>query len=112
MTHARDDDRSARRLIEVTLDHDTIGPGNRDIEHERSVAIYDLLEDKFYWSDGSFRVVLYAAPAEAKKLKTLGYKQEADPNFGKTLLERQQEVSKTDRFKGGKLKPTGLGVKR
>ena len=63
-------------------------------------------------SDGSFRVVLYAAPAEAKKLKALGYKQEADPNFGKTLLERQQEVSKTDRIKGGKLKPTGLGVKR
>jgi uncharacterized protein (UPF0262 family) len=48
MTHARDDDRSARRLVEVTLDHDTIGAGNRDIEHERSVAIYDLLEDNLF----------------------------------------------------------------
>jgi uncharacterized protein (UPF0262 family) len=45
MTNARDDDQTARRLVEVTLDDDTIGPGNRDIEHERSVAIYDLLED-------------------------------------------------------------------
>jgi hypothetical protein len=63
-------------------------------------------------SDGSFRVVLYASPGEAQKIKALGYRQEADPNFGKILAERQKEVSKTDRFKGGKIKPTGLGEKR
>jgi hypothetical protein len=63
-------------------------------------------------SDGSYRVVLYASPGEAKKVKALGYRQEADANFGTVLAERQKEVSKTDRFKGGKIKPTGLGEKR
>ncbi|EJW09856.1 hypothetical protein A33M_0875 [Rhodovulum sp. PH10] len=42
-THRAEDE--SNRLIEVTLDPDTIGAGNRDIEHERQVAIYDLLED-------------------------------------------------------------------
>jgi uncharacterized protein (UPF0262 family) len=32
------------RLIEVTLDEDTIGRSTSDVEHERAVAIYDLLE--------------------------------------------------------------------
>lgn len=34
-----------QRLVEVTLDEDSIGRGNTDIEHERAVAIYDLLEE-------------------------------------------------------------------
>lgn len=63
-------------------------------------------------SDGSYRVILYASPTEAKKIKALGFRQEADANFGKVLPERQKEVSKTDRFKGGKVKPTGIGEKR
>jgi uncharacterized protein (UPF0262 family) len=35
---------SSKRLIKVCLDEDSIGPGNRDIEHERAIAIYDLVE--------------------------------------------------------------------
>jgi hypothetical protein len=63
-------------------------------------------------SDGSYRVVVYASPTEEKKIKALGYRQEADADFGKVLLERRKEVSKVDRFEGGKVKPTGLGDKR
>ena len=63
-------------------------------------------------SDGTYRVVLYAAPAEARKIKALNYRQEADADFGRVLLERRKEVSKVDRFKGGQVKPTGLGDKR
>jgi uncharacterized protein (UPF0262 family) len=33
-----------QRLVSVTLDEETIGRSNPDIEHERQVAIYDLLE--------------------------------------------------------------------
>ena len=33
-----------QRLVAVTLDEKTIGRSNPDIEHERQVAIYDLLE--------------------------------------------------------------------
>ena len=37
-----------RRLINVTLDDASIGRGNPDVEHERMVAIYDLLEDNSF----------------------------------------------------------------
>jgi len=37
-----------RRLIKVFLDEDSIGPGNRDIEHERAIAIYDLVEENSF----------------------------------------------------------------
>jgi len=63
-------------------------------------------------SDGTYRITLYASPTEAKKITALNYRHEADTNYGKVLAERQQDVSKTDRFKGGKVKPTGIGEKR
>jgi len=63
-------------------------------------------------NDGSYRVTLYASPSEANKVKALGYRHEVDPKYGEVLAERQNEVSKTDRFKGGKVKPKGLGQKR
>jgi hypothetical protein len=63
-------------------------------------------------ADGSFMVTLYASPVEAKKITALPYRCEADEDYGSVLAERQKEVSKVDRFKGGKVKPTGLGVKR
>lgn len=37
-----------QRLAAVTLDEATIGRSNADIEHERQVAIYDLLEQNFF----------------------------------------------------------------
>ena len=37
-----------RRLIAVTLDEDSIGRANPDIEHERAAAIYDLLEQNSF----------------------------------------------------------------
>ena len=33
------------RLIEVTLDEASIGRNNAEVEHEREVAIFDLLEE-------------------------------------------------------------------
>jgi uncharacterized protein (UPF0262 family) len=35
---------SKQRLVAVTLDEASIGRSNPDVEHERAVAIYDLLE--------------------------------------------------------------------
>jgi uncharacterized protein (UPF0262 family) len=35
-------------IVKVYLDRDTIGPGNRDIEHERAVAIYDLVQENAF----------------------------------------------------------------
>jgi hypothetical protein len=61
---------------------------------------------------GNFVITLYGPKAEAKKIAALKYRHELDENYGKMLEQRQKEVSKTDRFKGGKVKPEGLGIKR
>ncbi|MGZ3411407.1 MAG: UPF0262 family protein [Xanthobacteraceae bacterium] len=37
-----------RQLVKVTLDENSIGRSNPDVEHERAVAIYDLLEDNTF----------------------------------------------------------------
>ena len=36
------------RLVAVTLDEQSIGRSNSDVEHERAVAIYDLLEENTF----------------------------------------------------------------
>ena len=40
--------RQTRRLVAVTLDEDSIGRSGPDVEHERAVAIYDLLEENTF----------------------------------------------------------------
>ncbi len=40
------------RLVSVTLDEESIGRSNPDIEHERAIAIYDLIEDNSFAPDG------------------------------------------------------------
>jgi uncharacterized protein (UPF0262 family) len=43
---------STSRLVAVTLDENSIGRSSRDVDHERAVAIYDLLEENtFYPND-------------------------------------------------------------
>ena len=52
------------RLVAVTLDDASIGRGRPDVEHERAVAIYDLVEDNsFALPDhpGPYRLVLALA---------------------------------------------------
>ena len=38
----------AGRLSAVTLDESSIGRSSRDVEHERAVAIYDLIADNSF----------------------------------------------------------------
>jgi uncharacterized protein (UPF0262 family) len=40
------------RLAAVTLDESSIGRASRDVEHERAVAIYDLIEDNSFRPSG------------------------------------------------------------
>jgi uncharacterized protein (UPF0262 family) len=37
-----------QRLVSVTLDEESIGRSNPDVEHERQVAIYDLIEQNIF----------------------------------------------------------------
>jgi uncharacterized protein (UPF0262 family) len=39
---------SKDRLVAITLDEATIGRSNPDVEHERAVAIYDLIEQNSF----------------------------------------------------------------
>jgi uncharacterized protein (UPF0262 family) len=48
MTPAKAKPVSKQRLAAVTLDEATIGRANADVEHEREVAIYDLLEQNSF----------------------------------------------------------------
>lgn len=43
---------SDSKLIDVTLDESSIGRTTPDIEHEREVAIFDLLESNFFALEG------------------------------------------------------------
>ena len=43
---------NTRRLVSVTLDEASIGRGNPDQEHERAIAIYDLVEQNNYGIPG------------------------------------------------------------
>jgi uncharacterized protein (UPF0262 family) len=44
--------RKSQRLTVVTLDEASIGRSGPDIEHERAVAIYDLLEENTFEPEG------------------------------------------------------------
>jgi uncharacterized protein (UPF0262 family) len=48
MTRERPANKDNNRLIAVTLDENSIASTNRDVEHERAVAIYDLIEDNAF----------------------------------------------------------------
>lgn len=44
----RVDPSAQQRLISVTLDENSIGRGSADQEHERAIAVYDLIEDNHF----------------------------------------------------------------
>ena len=59
-------DKARERLVAVTLDEASIGRSSRDIDHERAVAIYDLLDDNLFAPEGqdSGPYALYLALAD------------------------------------------------
>jgi uncharacterized protein (UPF0262 family) len=48
MTGQGDNGKSTQRLSKIALDEGSIGRSSPDIEHERAVAIYDLIEDNSF----------------------------------------------------------------
>src|SRR5438477_5844464 len=51
----RASNQKSHRLVAVTLDDESIGRSGPDVEHERAVAIYDLLEDNTFAPAGAAR---------------------------------------------------------
>ena len=52
MTSAAPSDDSNNRVVAVTLDEESIGRSGPDIEHERAIAIYDLIEQNLFAPEG------------------------------------------------------------
>ncbi len=53
MTQPPEQDDSNNRIVAVTLDEESIGRSGPDIEHERAIAIYDLIEQNLFAPDGA-----------------------------------------------------------
>lgn len=47
------DDDARNRIVAVTLDEESIGRSGPDIEHERAIAIYDLVEQNLFAPDSA-----------------------------------------------------------
>jgi uncharacterized protein (UPF0262 family) len=62
------------RLIEVTLDEASIGRNNSEVEHEREVAIFDLLEKNSFAVEGheSGPYTLHLSLADNRLVFTIG----------------------------------------
>ncbi len=45
---SRQEERDRRRIVELSLDEHTVVRRSPDVEHERAVAIYDLLEENYF----------------------------------------------------------------
>ncbi|MCA0317263.1 MAG: UPF0262 family protein [Proteobacteria bacterium] len=54
--------KTGRRLVAVTIDEASIGRSSADIEHERAIAIYDLIEENAFcpvgFEDGPFTLAI------------------------------------------------------
>jgi uncharacterized protein (UPF0262 family) len=65
MTKPPPEEDSNNRIVAVTLDEESIGRSGPDIEHERAIAIYDLIEDNCFapagHDCGPYRLILQVA---------------------------------------------------
>ena len=52
MTKPPSGDDSQNRIVAVSLDEELIGRSGPDIEHERAIAIYDLIEQNLFAPEG------------------------------------------------------------
>jgi uncharacterized protein (UPF0262 family) len=52
MTKLPPGDDTNNRIVAVTLDEESIGRSGPDIEHERAIAIYDLIEQNLFAPEG------------------------------------------------------------
>src|SRR5450759_1865669 len=53
MTKPPAEEDSQKRIVAVTLDEESIGRSGPDIEHERAIAIYDLVEENLFAPEGA-----------------------------------------------------------
>jgi uncharacterized protein (UPF0262 family) len=76
---------SLSRLIEVTLDEASIGRSLPEVDHERQVAVYDLLEENFFelhdGPQGPYKITIAMAEQRLALAITAGGGCDAAANF-------------------------------
>ena len=62
------DSKGEYRIVKIDLDERSLAPATADIEHERKVAVYDLLEENFFKPEGASegRYELYLSNVERR----------------------------------------------
>ena len=61
MTQTAAEQDANNRIVAVTLDEELIGRSGPDIEHERAIAIYDLIEQNLFAPEGAAARAVHAA---------------------------------------------------
>ena len=61
-------------------------------------------------SDGTYRIEVFGTAADAEKLAKTGRVLTVDEDFGARTKAALASIGHGDRFRGGTIKPTGLGV--
>src|ERR671929_121785 len=96
------DDTDKRRLVAVTLDEASIGRGSPDQEHERAIAIYDILEANSFAVPGrsgpfalNFDLIVSLAPeahhAALELTRTLAADVEYWPTADPSIVQGSRE---------------------
>ena len=70
MTRPPPDEDPNNRIVAVTLDEESIGRSGPDIEHERAIAIYDLIEKNLFAPEGAGDCWTWLAIDADTKLRT------------------------------------------
>jgi hypothetical protein len=73
-----------------------------DIDHQRPGVAE---------AQGEIGVTAFVTAAQIEELRGRGWKVRVEKNLSEVGRARQKEVAAGDRFKGGKVAPTGLGKK-
>jgi uncharacterized protein (UPF0262 family) len=77
---------SDHKLINVTLDEETLVRRTADVEHERKVAIFDLLEENFFKPINSDGGPYWLHLAIVENRLVFDIRNEADDPMGKIIL--------------------------
>ena len=77
---------SSQRIVDITLDEESVVRRSADVEHERAVAIYDLLEENVFAPVGDYRGPYRVHLGIRENRLVIDIRDEADETLGTVIL--------------------------
>ncbi|MBT8471558.1 MAG: UPF0262 family protein [Marinicaulis sp.] len=74
------------RIIKIDLDERSLAPATADIEHERKVAIYDLLDENYFCPNGAGEGPFELALSNVERRLVFDVKREGGEQLGQVHL--------------------------